>query len=57
MELVNFNGWPNCIKLKDDKVELIVTTDIGPRIVWLGFTGGQNLLYESTGRQRQKGRG
>ena len=45
LERVNFEGWPNCIKLSNDEVELIITTDIGPRIVRFGFIDGQNLLY------------
>ena len=44
-EKVNFNGWPNCIRLYNEQIELIVTTDIGPRIVKFGFIGGQNFLY------------
>jgi hypothetical protein len=55
MELVNFNGWPNCIKLKNDKAELIVTTDIGPRIISFGYIGGQNLLYVSQEDRGKRG--
>lgn len=44
-EKLNYEGWPNCIRLYNDKVELIVTTDVGPRIVKFGFIGKQNLLY------------
>ncbi len=53
MELVNFNGWPNCIRIANDESELIVTTDVGPRIIRFGFLGGQNLLYVS---QEDKGK-
>lgn len=44
-EKIQYNGWPNCIRLHNDEVELIVTTDIGPRMVKFGFIGGQNFLY------------
>ncbi|HRP32380.1 MAG TPA: hypothetical protein PKV73_10830 [Agriterribacter sp.] len=44
-EKVNYNRWPNCIRLSNDEIELIVTTDIGPRIMKFGFINGQNLLY------------
>lgn len=44
-EKINFEGWPNCIRLYNDEIELIVTTDIGPRIVKFGFINGQNFLY------------
>lgn len=44
METVEFGGWPNCIRLNNDQIELIATTDVGPRIIRLGFIGGQNLF-------------
>ena len=46
MEKVSYAGWPNCIKLSNGQVELIATTDVGPRIMRFGFVGGQNLLKE-----------
>lgn len=44
-EKINFGGWPNCIRLFNEQIELIVTTDIGPRIVKFGFINGQNFFY------------
>ncbi|MEX2231982.1 MAG: hypothetical protein WD824_07475 [Cyclobacteriaceae bacterium] len=44
-EKLVYNGWPNCLRLFNDEIELIVTTDIGPRIVRLGFTNKQNFFY------------
>ena len=44
-EKLNYNGWPNCIRLYNDEIELIVTTDVGPRIVRLGFINEQNFFY------------
>jgi len=41
-----YGGWENCIFMTNGKVELVVTTDIGPRIIRFGFTGGQNLFRE-----------
>lgn len=31
----------------NDQIELIVTTDVGPRILFCGFKGGPNQLYEN----------
>lgn len=45
-ERVNYGGWPNCIRLTNGRIELIVTTDVGPRVIRFGFVGGQNLLHE-----------
>jgi len=44
-EKINYNGWPNCIRLYNREIELIVTTDIGPRIVRAGFINRQNFFY------------
>ena len=46
-EKINFGGWPNCVRLSNDKTEIIVTTDIGPRIIRFGFIGKQNFFYLS----------
>ncbi len=37
-------GWANCIKISNGIVELIVTTDVGPRIIHYGFKGGPNHM-------------
>ena len=44
-EKINYEGWPNCFRLYNDQIELIVTTDVGPRIVKFGFINQQNFLY------------
>lgn len=44
MNFIAFEGWPNCIRLSNGTIELIATTDIGPRIIRFGFVGGQNLF-------------
>lgn len=41
---VRFLDYPNCRKLSNGTVEVIVTTDIGPRILHYGFVGGENIL-------------
>ena len=46
MEKISYGGWPNCIRLSNGQIELIATTDVGPRIMRFGFVGGQNLLNE-----------
>lgn len=40
-----FSGWPNCVRISNNAIELIVTTDVGPRIVRAGFVDGRNFLY------------
>jgi len=48
-EKVNFNGWPNCIRLSNGESELIIATDIGPRILHFGYNNGQNFFHLSPG--------
>ena len=38
MKKVEFEGWKNCIELKSGDFRIIVTTDVGPRIIG-GFLG------------------
>ncbi len=46
MEQISYAGWPHCVRLSNAHVELVATTDVGPRIMRLGFVGGQNLFKE-----------
>lgn len=46
MPKTQYGGWPNCVRLANDEIELIATTDVGPRIIRLGFVGGENLMKE-----------
>jgi hypothetical protein len=46
IEKVSYGGWPNCLRIYDADVELILTTDVGPRVIRYGFIGGQNLFKE-----------
>jgi hypothetical protein len=50
IEKITYGGWPNCYRVSNGEVELIVTSDVGPRILRYGFAGSQNLLkeYEET---------
>ncbi len=47
IEKLSYGGWPNCYRLTDGEVELVVTTDVGPRVIRYGFVGGQNLFWEN----------
>lgn len=46
VQKIAYKGWPNCYKISNGTVELIVTTDVGPRIIFYGFVGGQNQFQE-----------
>lgn len=55
IERVSYAGWSNCYRLTNGKVELIVTSDVGPRVVRFGFIGGQNLFAEIAGHMGASG--
>ena len=46
IDKVDFRGWPNSYRISNGEVEAIVTSDVGPRILSFGFTGGQNFFKE-----------
>jgi hypothetical protein len=46
MEKVSYAGWSNCYRLSNELVELIVTADVGPRIIRFGFVGEDNEFCE-----------
>lgn len=46
VEKIPYAGWPNCYRLSNGEIELIVTSDVGPRIIRYGFEGGQNFFVE-----------
>jgi len=46
VEKVEYKGWQNCYRVSNGTVEVIVTGDVGPRIIRYAFIGGQNLFKE-----------
>ena len=45
VDTVEYEGWEHCLRVTNGTVELIATTEVGPRIVHFGFVGGRNELY------------
>lgn len=44
-----WGGWDNCYRVANQDVELIVTTDVGPRVMRYAFHDGPNLFLELPG--------
>ena len=44
LKQVDFYGFKNALELTNGIVKLIITTDIGPRILFYGYNGGQNFM-------------
>lgn len=41
---ISYGGWENCYEISNGKVDLVVTADVGLRVVRYGFTGGPNEM-------------
>lgn len=46
IEKIQYKHLRNCLRLSNSEVELVVTTDVGPRIIFYGFKNGENILGE-----------
>lgn len=46
IEKVKYATYGNCYKLTNGTVDVLVTLDVGPRIIFYGFSGGENNLAE-----------
>jgi hypothetical protein len=46
VEKIEYKGWHNCYRVTNGEIELVVTGDVGPRIIRFGFVGGQNMFKE-----------
>jgi hypothetical protein len=55
IESINYKGWPNSLRIRNDTVELVVLTDVGPRIIFYGFLGGTNQFHEVASHVGQTG--
>lgn len=49
MEKVACLGLPNCYRLSNGDAEVVVTTDVGPRVVRYALAGAENVLGEAAG--------
>lgn len=57
---VEYKGWKNCVEVTNGIIDIVATTDIGPRIIRFGFVGKENEFVElpedigSTGSEEYK---
>ncbi len=45
-EIIPYAGWQKCLRISNPDVDLVITTDVGPRIIRFGLTGGPNEFAE-----------
>jgi hypothetical protein len=55
MNKVSYGGWDNCYELSNGLVNLVITGDVGPRIIRFGFAGGANVFAEFENMMGQTG--
>lgn len=55
VEKVEYQGWKNNLRLGNGEVELIVTLDVGPRILSYRLAGGKNVLKEYADQMGKSG--
>ncbi|MDR3293605.1 MAG: hypothetical protein LBT20_05835 [Clostridiales bacterium] len=52
-----YKNFGNCVEFNNGKIKALVTTDIGPRIIFYGTAGGKNIFFEDTERAVSNGGG
>lgn len=55
IETVFYHGWRDNVRLANNEIELIVTREVGPRVLRFAFIGGDNILGELPGQQGRSG--
>lgn len=46
MEKIAYAGWENCRRVANGQVEIVVTADVGPRVIRFALEGGGNMFKE-----------
>lgn len=46
MQYVDYKHYGKCAKLSKGGKTILVTVEVGPRIIYYGFDGGENIFYE-----------
>jgi hypothetical protein len=48
---ISYSGWKHCLEMKNNHLKLIVTTDVGPRVIYFGRPDGENVFHQRKGQQ------
>ena len=54
-ERYSWGGWQNCLYISNDTIDIVATTDIGPRIMRCGFFDERNLFLGLTEQMGKRG--
>lgn len=55
VDYVAFGGWPNNLRLRNDHAELIITLDVGPRVISYRVPEGRNVFKTFDGQLGGRG--
>ena len=55
MEYINYKDFGKCAKLSKGGKTMLVTVDVGPRIIFYGYEGKDNIFYEDQADLINKG--
>lgn len=53
--MISYAGWNRCLKIDNDTMEVVVTMEVGPRIIRCGFIGDENHFVEYADQTGKKG--
>jgi hypothetical protein len=45
-EQIAYGGWQHCTRISDGRMEVVVTNEVGPRVIRCGMVDGKNLFGE-----------
>lgn len=51
VEETSFRAWEDCLRLSNGGIELVVTVGLGPRVLYCGYPGGENLFFTDEDRE------
>ena len=52
---VSYKGWENCVQITNGLIEVLLTADVGPRIIRYGFINRENVMCEIASQMGLKG--
>jgi hypothetical protein len=55
VEKIAYGGWSNCLRLSNGVIDIIATTDVGPRIIRYGLVGKENEFFEDPNQMGKTG--
>lgn len=50
-EIDNYENYGRCVRISNGEIEVLVTVDVGPRIIRYAFVGGENVMFNDIERK------